>query len=438
MSRFVRASKVRHVYADAAKDEDCYTGLKLSTATGDHNYIKANCKYFAVALSVGGGKGLAVHDLEKTGKFGSSVPCFTGHHDKVLDFDFNPFNDQIIASGSEDCTVKVWRVPDEGMTENISEAEVSLEGHQRKVAHIKFHPTANNVVASASSDMSVKIWDAEAGGELASLEGFANLIQDVAWSRNGDLLATSCKDKALRMFDVRVGTEALQTQEKAHEGTKSSKICFLGNKGTIATVGFTRQSKRQFKIWDPRNLEAAVCTQDLDQAAGVIMPFYDEDTNLLYLAGKGDGNIRYFEMVDEAPWQFGVSDYRSSASTKGACILPKRSCNTKKCEVLRMLKLTSNKVQPLNFIIPRKSEVFQADIYPDTLAGLASMSPDEWLAGGNVDPPTMSMDPKKAGEAAAGAREIKASKSRAQLVQELDAANARIAELEAEVAALKA
>lgn len=33
--------------------------------------------------------------------------------------------------------------------------------------------------------------------------------------------------------------------------------------------------------------------------AGVILPFYDEESSLLYLAGKGDGNIRYYEVGDE-------------------------------------------------------------------------------------------------------------------------------------------
>lgn len=61
---------------------------------------------------------------------------------------------------------------------------------------------------------------------------------------------------------------------------------YLGNKDYILTVGFTRQSQRQLKIWDTRNLETEVKSLEIDQAAGVIMPFFDPDSNLLYLAGK--------------------------------------------------------------------------------------------------------------------------------------------------------
>lgn len=45
------------------------------------------------------------------------------------------------------------------------------------------------------------------------------------------------------------------------------------------------------------------------------MPFYDPDTDILYAAGKGDGNIRYYECVDEKPYVFPLSEYRSTVST---------------------------------------------------------------------------------------------------------------------------
>jgi len=42
--------------------------------------------------------------------------------------DFNPFNDYIIASGSEDTKVMIWNIPENGLTESISKPVLSLEG----------------------------------------------------------------------------------------------------------------------------------------------------------------------------------------------------------------------------------------------------------------------------------------------------------------------
>ena len=79
------------------------------------------------------------------------------------------------------------------------------------------------------------------------------------------------------------------------------------------------------KVWDSRDLSKNLCKVDIDQAAGVIVPYYDVDTKVLFLCGKGDGNIRYYEMKDCAPWAFPLSEYRSSSSAKGCCFIPKRA-----------------------------------------------------------------------------------------------------------------
>jgi coronin-1B/1C/6 len=210
MSKFVRTSKVRHIFCEAAKDEQSFLDLRLSTATGDHNYIKANTKFLAVAYNTGGGSSLAVINLEHIGKAPTDVPSFTGHTDKVLDFDFNPFNEHIIASGAEDTTVKVWGIPEGGLTSNISEPLVDLTGHMRKVSHVCFHPTANNILTSASSDMTVKLWDIEKAANVQTLGPFSNLVQDICWNHDGSLMAVSCKDKALRIYDPRSGTSPIQ------------------------------------------------------------------------------------------------------------------------------------------------------------------------------------------------------------------------------------
>lgn len=54
----------------------------------------------------------------------------------------------------------------------------------------------------------------------------------------------------------------------AHEGARSSKITYLGTKEKLVSVGFTKQSQRQFKVWDPRNLSKEIKKMDIDQAAG--------------------------------------------------------------------------------------------------------------------------------------------------------------------------
>lgn len=65
-------------------------------------------------------------------------PKVGGHTKAVLDVAWNPFNDNQIASASEDCTIKIWNIPDGGLTKNMGgeDCVLSLEGHGRKVRGI--------------------------------------------------------------------------------------------------------------------------------------------------------------------------------------------------------------------------------------------------------------------------------------------------------------
>jgi len=441
MSSFVRASKFRHVYCDPPRVDSTFQNLRLSTVTGEQNYIKANPYYFAVGLQGGGGP-FAVISLSKPGRLDGDIPMIVGHSGPVLDFEFNPFNDNVIASASEDQTIKLWAIPEGGLTQNINDPIVDLHGHSKKVTLLRFNPTAGNVLLSASSDETVKLWDVEKSVEINSLNGVHDqLIQDICWDYNGNTYATASKDKHIRLVDARSGTVG-SVIDTAHEGAKSTKLTFTGTYDKLISIGFTRQSQRQFKVWDPRNTSQELKKVDVDQAAGVIMPFFDQDTGLLYLAGKGDGNVRYYEIAKDAPYCFPVSDFRSSVSAKGMAWVPKRGLNIMGCETARLLKLTTNAVEPLSFFVPRKSEAFQEDIYPHTASSKPSHTADEWLAGSDLPPLLMSLNPNAKASTAPTASVSKAAvvaatplRSAAVLQAELTKAENRIKELESKLAA---
>ena len=78
------------------------------------------------------------------GKFDNKMPKIIGHTGAIFDCDFNPFHEQLLATGSDDCSAKVWGIPDGGLTENLREPLVDLNNHMKKVTFTSFHPCANN------------------------------------------------------------------------------------------------------------------------------------------------------------------------------------------------------------------------------------------------------------------------------------------------------
>jgi coronin-1B/1C/6 len=391
MSRFVRSSKFRHVFGAVAKKEDCYDDLKVTRTAWDSNYAAAGAQYFAVLYEAGGGGAFVVLPYSTTGKIDPKTPLVAGHKGAVLDVDFNPFNDGLVASGSEDCTAKIWGIPEGGLKESLTESLQTLNGHKRKVGSVKFSPTANNILATTSTDYAVKIWDIEKGKDVLSVDAqHTDIIQSSEWNRNGTLIATTCKDKKLRIIDPR--SKTIVQEAEAHQGIKGSRVIYLGM-DKLFSCGFSKTSEREFAIWDARNLSNKLTNQTIDSASGLLMPFYDEDTKVIFLGGKGDGNIRYYEYVDEAPYVYYLDEFKSATPQRGLCLLPKRAVNISENEIVRILKVSTKMVEPISFQVPRKSDMFQDDIFPDCFSGEPALTADEWLSGKNGEPRTRSLAP---------------------------------------------
>jgi hypothetical protein len=75
----------------------------------------------------------------------------TGHRDPVLDVAWNPFNENEVASASEDCTIKLWDIADGGLTEDMKDPSLTLEGHQKKVKHEQQQHSSGTVFSETSS-----------------------------------------------------------------------------------------------------------------------------------------------------------------------------------------------------------------------------------------------------------------------------------------------
>lgn len=245
------------------------------------------------------------------------------------------------------------------------------------------------MIASTSGDYTVKLWDIEAGSSKLTLR-VGDVIQSASWSANGSLLVTTSRDKKLRIWDTRQERPAQETN--GHAGAKNSRAVWLGEHDRIATTGFSRMSDRQLALWDikaPR--EPLGGFQMLDSISGVCVPFWDDGTQCLYLAGKGDGNIRYYE-YDNDNFEY-LSEYKSADPQRGIAFLPKRGVNMHENEVMRAYKTVNDThIEPVSFIVPRRSETFQEDIYPPTTGLKPAMSSKEWFEGGEGLPPKLSME----------------------------------------------
>ncbi|XP_031208119.1 coronin-6 isoform X4 [Mastomys coucha] len=348
--RVVRQSKFRHVFGQAAKADQAYEDIRVSKVTWDSAFCAVNPKFLAIIVEAGGGGAFIVLPLAKTGRVDKNYPLVTGHTGPVLDIDWCPHNDNVIASASDDTTVMVWQIPDYTPVRNITEPVITLEGHSKRVGILSWHPTARNVLLSAGGDNVIIIWNVGTGEVLLSLDDIhPDVIHSVCWNSNGSLLATTCKDKTLRIIDPR----------------KSQVVA--------------------------NNFEEPVALQEMDTSNGVLLPFYDPDSSIVYLCGKGDSSIRYFEITEEPPFVHYLNTFSSKEPQRGMGFMPKRGLDVSKCEIARFYKLHERKCEPIIMTVPRKSDLFQDDLYPDTPGPEPALEADEWLSGQDAEPVLISL-----------------------------------------------
>jgi len=130
----------------------------------------------------------------------------TGHKGQIYDIKWSPFNDNLIASCSDDNTVKVWYIPDEGLlSRNMNQPVVDLRAHKRRVSYVEWHPTADNILLSVGFDHLVIVWNTVRAEAVRIIDCHKDAIHSLSFNRDGSLFATTCKDKRLRIVDTHTG-----------------------------------------------------------------------------------------------------------------------------------------------------------------------------------------------------------------------------------------
>jgi WD40 repeat protein len=82
-----------------------------------------------------------------------------GHNGEITDCAFSPFAPDLLASSSNDCTVKLWILNNDNIKEHITKCAVELKGHAHKVLSVNWHNICKNTLSTSSFDNTVKVWD---------------------------------------------------------------------------------------------------------------------------------------------------------------------------------------------------------------------------------------------------------------------------------------
>ena len=94
-----------------------FTNCFLSEEQTEGRLIAVNEKY--LAMSWINNDEIALVDSSKSKKIQPNSPYLKGNYSNILDLEFSPFYNNILASGYSDNSVLLWNIPKDGLLQNI-------------------------------------------------------------------------------------------------------------------------------------------------------------------------------------------------------------------------------------------------------------------------------------------------------------------------------
>ncbi|KAI7970505.1 hypothetical protein EIK77_005223 [Talaromyces pinophilus] len=176
---------------------------------------------------------------------GQCLQTLKDHEDSVNSVSFS-YDSKLLASASDDWTIKVWDA-------STSQCLQTLEGHEDSVNSVTFSYDSK-LLASASDDWTVKVWDASTGQCLQTLEGHEGSIISVTFSYDSKLLASASDDWTTKVWDI--STSQYPQTLDSHKGSVKS-VVFSYDSKLLASAS----DDWTVKVWDA---STGQCLQTLE------------------------------------------------------------------------------------------------------------------------------------------------------------------------------
>ncbi|KAM4698483.1 transducin beta-like protein 3 [Rhinophrynus dorsalis] len=242
-------------------------------------------------------KTIRVWRMDKVTRKVTCVGQGCGHSNGVGTISCSRMKQTFLVSGSQDLTIKIWRLPESISSKRKSEDVSGLEalqacvtekGHDKDINSVTVSPN-DKLIASGSQDKTAKLWSSVDCSLLGVFRGHKRGVWCVQFSPVDQVLATTSADGSLKLWGLQ-DFSCLKTFE-GHDASVL-KVVFVSRGTQLLTSG----SDGLLKLWTIKTNE---CIKTLDSHEDKVWGLHCNRDDDSMVTGSADSCIILWKDVTE-------------------------------------------------------------------------------------------------------------------------------------------
>ncbi len=176
---------------------------------------------------------------------------------------------------------------------------ITYSGHSAWVQAVAFSPDGQ-ILASGSNDQTIKLWNVETGQCLKTLRGHTSLVQAVAFSSDGNILASGSNDQTVRLWNVKTGK---CSSILLGHSDRVFFTCFSADGKTLVTGG----EDQTVRVWD---VNTGSCLQVLEIPINWVLAIALSPDGQTLVTGSDHTTVKFWDL-DSGECLKTLPDYHS-------------------------------------------------------------------------------------------------------------------------------
>ncbi|MEO0405860.1 MAG: serine/threonine-protein kinase [Cyanobacteria bacterium P01_A01_bin.135] len=219
---------------------------------------------------------------------GKELRTLPRHSDRVQAVAFSP-DGKLVISGSGSSDLLVWETA-------TGVLRTSLTGHDSAINDIKVS-SDGRILASASADRTIRLWDLQRSELLQVLEGHQSYVNAVVFTPDGTTLLSGSADRTIRSWPLEGGEASVF----AEHNTFINAIAVSPDGATLISAG----ADDSIVLW---NLETREISGRLEGHEGFVNDIEVSPSGRLLISSSADSTLKVWNLAERQllfsiPWK---------------------------------------------------------------------------------------------------------------------------------------